>query len=253
MKNEYDYLNNCKVDFSKYEQYEINDEELKKMKNLVGGKRKMGKLKYLVACAAIIALGSQTAFGEGFIKSLKTISLGSNTFEQFEVNENAVVNSYPNGYETETIEVSFNNGEYENPLNRYLEEPEVYTVMQEEEKLADFIKGISFEVKLPEKVIGDLDFLGAVKYGDSKDYIDIYYINADTGEYIFIQERAINDETAFGLGTDSELKEVKVNGEKAAMVGGRSLFWDKDGVSFSLSCHIDVAESKLIEMAESFK
>lgn len=89
MKNEFDYLNDIKMDFSDYKITELTDLECKKMKNVIRGNRtlKWGKVASVAACLAVMAVFSQTAFAQSLINNVvKSISTGFNHFVQVDGN-----------------------------------------------------------------------------------------------------------------------------------------------------------------------
>ncbi len=91
MKNEFDYLNDAKIDFSKYEETILSEKELEKMKDIIktapkGKKPIWGRVAALAACVAVVAAFSQTAIAkELFDGIIKKLSTGRNEFYQYDV------------------------------------------------------------------------------------------------------------------------------------------------------------------------
>ena len=83
MKNAYDYLNDVKVDFSRYGEEPLSEKELDAMKKIICKNKKplWGKIAALAACAALVAALSQTAFAKGlWFKIVSRVSTGRNEF-----------------------------------------------------------------------------------------------------------------------------------------------------------------------------
>lgn len=253
LKNEYDYLNYHQVDFSKYKKYEITKKEIEDMKNTIKPDKKVSFKRWstLVACAAIMVVGSQTAFGKEMIENVtKVISTGYNSF--YKLDEENVKEVFENIIETENIKVTVEENDYDNPLDRY-KEGEDYDVIEDLSELDAFVESMNFDVMFPEKLPDGFEFLGAARYEGSGDYIDIFYEDVKTGEYIFLQERIANNLTAFGAGTSGSIEEVDVKGNKAVIMDDDGIFWEDNGVSFSLIGRKTVNKNELLKIAESFK
>ena len=94
MKNEYDYLNDVKVDFSVYEEKPLSEKELNAMKKIVSKNKKphWGRIAALAACVAVVAALSQTAFAKGLARELwfkivSKVSTGHNEFYSVEFSD----------------------------------------------------------------------------------------------------------------------------------------------------------------------
>ena len=90
MKNEFDYLNDVKMDFSVYTEERLSEKEIRKMKKQVETKSagKIRKRVVVAAVAAAVAL-TGTAFASGLAGNIiKTLSTGHNKFMQIDPNEN---------------------------------------------------------------------------------------------------------------------------------------------------------------------
>ncbi|MDD6214143.1 MAG: DUF4367 domain-containing protein [Firmicutes bacterium] len=83
MKNEFDYLNDTEIDFSIYDEQQLTKKERRRMKNVIKKHQKINYLKLagLAACVALVAVFAQTALAqEFFVKIIKSVSTGYNTF-----------------------------------------------------------------------------------------------------------------------------------------------------------------------------
>lgn len=100
MKNEFDYLNDVRVDFSKYEIIDLTEQERINMKKELKEKthRKISwkKCAVIAACVASLAIVSQTAFAQNLVSGIiKSISTGHNTFVQTENTEQEQPKTFP--------------------------------------------------------------------------------------------------------------------------------------------------------------
>ena len=89
MKNEFDYLNDVKMDFSVYGEDQLSEKEIRNMKKQVENKGaiKVRKRVAIAAVAAVVAL-TGTAFASGLAGNIiKTISTGHNKFIQTDPTE----------------------------------------------------------------------------------------------------------------------------------------------------------------------
>ena len=91
MKNEYDYLNDVRTDFSKYEAMELTDKERREMKK----EFKKNKARFswrkcaaLAACAAAIAIAAQTGFAQNMMaRIINVVQTGHNDVVQTDYSE----------------------------------------------------------------------------------------------------------------------------------------------------------------------
>ncbi len=91
MKNEYDYLNDVRTDFSKYEAMELTDKERREMKK----EFKKNKARFswrkcaaLAACAAAIAVAAQTGFAQNMVERIiNIVQTGHNDVVQTDYSE----------------------------------------------------------------------------------------------------------------------------------------------------------------------
>ncbi|MDP4132803.1 MAG: DUF4367 domain-containing protein [Bacillota bacterium] len=292
MKNEFDYLNDVKMDLSEYEIADLTDLERSKMKNIIKKTRKIkiGKIAGIAACVAVVAAFSQTAFAQNLIDNIvKSISTGHNQFLQ--VDDSKAVN-----LPDELVGLVFDkNG---NSVTSYQKDTQYYD--KDGNKITDFetfirenidvtkietedgsvkvtfsdkttdplkeAKGEGYPVIDDEKAINDnLSFKSKMPtylpegfsfYGGvpmGKDYLFVYYKNQDTGKWFVVHERIINENTAFGYATDGTIEETKINGNKAVISDGRSIDWECDDISIAVQGRGEISKEDLFKVAKSIK
>ena len=279
MKNEFDYLNDVKMDFSVYDPE--SEKEIKTMKN---GKRNTKKICIIAACAAAVAI-TGTAFASGYVDGIiKRISTGHNIFLQTDstvphklpdklqgkfFDENGVALEYiadgdvDNLYDAQGNKLDKDGliAIYEEALGGDVvvsiagDEPRedietIYTSIEEAQA------GASFDIKVPDYLPEGFSVSKIYAYNDDKgnpgaDYRTIEYTNGESS--IFFFERLINDDTSYETGTSGELKEVTINGRTAALTED-SIGWETaDGVSIYIIEHANLSESELLKIAKSVK
>lgn len=269
MKNEYDYLNDVKMDFSVYEERE----------NTMNKKKMNKKVFVIAACLAVFAV--TTAFASGLVGNIiKTIETGYNTYTQVDPEAPQPIPDVlkgklfdENGVAIESMKRGDLDKLYDEAGNKITEE--MFAEMIEEAtgtlvktdsdpaaKEKDFgsiekaEEITNFDIKVPEYLPEGYELARVYTYADddgsvSGDYMTILYKN-DNGKTITIFERILNEETSFEMGTESEIKEITINGRKAALIGGTTLGLEtSDSVSVSIHTHGNVSEAELIKMAES--
>lgn len=117
----------------------------------------------------------------------------------------------------------------------------------------------AFDVKLPEYLPDGYKFDRIELYKDengkveNSKYIDIFYTNESTGNFIFMQQRLSDEETGFTTGTDGTVEKVKVNGAEALIMDDSSIDWEADGVLYHMTSRGAVGKDDLLKMAESIK
>lgn len=116
-------------------------------------------------------------------------------------------------------------------------------------------KQLKFTALTPNKIPAGYSFDHASLYLDdngkpSGDYVDIYYISGS--HKICIMERRLTKETAYDGSTYESVKEVKVNGNKAALEGGHDLTWNSGNVNVGIVAK-DLSTNDLMSFAESMK
>lgn len=85
MKNEFDYLNNVRIDFSEYDLEDLTDMERRKMKNVIvkDRNRLLKRAVGIAACLTIVITLNQSVFAQSVINGIvKSISTGFNHFVQ---------------------------------------------------------------------------------------------------------------------------------------------------------------------------
>ncbi len=91
MKNEFDYLNDAKMDFSKYEAMELTDKERVEMKKEIKKttrKFSWKKCAVLAACVASLAIAAQTSFARDMMERIvKVVTTGHNDVIQTDFSE----------------------------------------------------------------------------------------------------------------------------------------------------------------------
>jgi hypothetical protein len=129
-------------------------------------------------------------------------------------------------------------------------------VIKDTDELNDYT---CFDVILPSYLPDGYEFDRAEFYKDedgiveNSKYIDLYFVNQDTGKYICMQQRLSDEETAFGIATDGKIEEVKVNNERAILMGERSIYWEYNDVLYSLTGRGEIGREELIKIADSIK
>ena len=287
-KNEFDYLNDVKMDFSVYENGSISEEEIRRMrKNAVNKRRKLKVVYSLAACVAIVAVAG-TAFASGYLDNvIKTLSTGHNQFIQtdasapdelpdelkgkiFDENGNAVEYLY----KEDIGNIYDENGERINDVNlvsMYEEATdgsvEVYSVTDDGDAEA-FTQNYAtideaqaeaeFDIKTPEYLPEGYSLSRTYAYENedgsvSGKYRNIEYKNED-GDEIIVMERLIDDTTAYTYSTDGTVEETTINGRTAAITDGNCIDWEtEDGVSVSINGGHSLSVDELIKIAESVK
>lgn len=288
MKNEFDYLNEVKMDFSIYDAETVSEKEIKGMKeNMSGKKRKISfkKMYVIAACAAVVAIAG-TAFASGVVGDIiKSVSTGYNNYVQ---TDDSVPQELPeelkgkifdkNGIALEMVtaedmkDVYDVNGEkidemrfaqmYEDALGvevKISTENE-YNADEAEKNYASIEEAQSnsvFDIKLPEYLPKGYELSRVYTYTDNEGnaggkYITLEYKN-EKGKEITIFERILDDETRFTTSTDGTLEELTINGRKAVLMDKNDIEWETDdNVSVSIIAH-NISKSEIIKMAESTK
>ncbi len=280
MKNAYDYLNNVKMDFSKYEEESITEREISDMRKKISDKKPMNlkKICVLAACA-VFTFVCGTALAANYIRKVST---GHNEFYQYPAEERAVPEKLrgllfdKDG--NELTKVGSDTEMYDKDGNLFDDESfaaliedtlgsEVKIVADKEydpetaehtfASLEEAQKTASFDIKVPEYLPEGYELARVYTFTDGKgnysgDYMTLVYKNGEKDIHVF--ERIINDETAFSAGTDGTLEEIELNGVTAVIMDGTSIDWEtKDSVSVGISSKGNITKDELIKMAESTK
>ncbi len=291
-KNEFDYLNDVKMDFSDYEIMNLTELERNTMKNINKPHKKfsVGKLSALAACVALVVAFSQTAIAKDFLSNIITnVSTGHNQFfkiddsnrkmtlpkevrGKFFDKEGNPVTEYRSGdklYDAEGNEIS--------DVPRYITEtlgidtltmngakvkvqvkPSDKDVLKEAEEKGE---NVVYDI---EKINDSLNFTAKLPdyvpenfefFGATADgdYLFLYYREKETGSFFAIHERAINDETAFQSSTDGSLIETTVNGNKAVLMDGDCLDWETDGIAIGVMGRNVISTTDVYKVADSIK
>ncbi len=285
MKNEYDMLNDAVIDLSAYEEAVLSERERINMKKAINKRVNWRRTGILAACICLLGILSQTALAqEIWDRIIKTVSTGYNNYYQYDMTDaeaplpdvfkgliyneagepvetwkqggvyydkdgNAITDweEFAKKYADEEIKIQLAEKE-EDPLVNA--EKRGWLILKEEEEINSYL---CFNASLPEYMPEGFEFYGATVFEDSKYYMMAYYINKETGEYFSLNERFLNDETAFETGTDGKLEEIEINGSKAVVINGRNVYWERDGVSVGVSGHGVLSEEELLKVAESIR
>lgn len=248
--------------------------------------KKSNKNKKLIMKVASIALvcilgitSMRTSFAQGLVdKIVKTITLGHVTVFQDEANlakifimpeivkgkifdkdgnaiEEFVEGQFEKIYTAEGDEI----GEID------METGKIMTIDQQEKMLEEgslIVKDIDklnnytcFEVILPSYLPEGYEFDKASFFKDedgivdNSKYIALYFTNSKTGEYIYMQQRFADKETAYEAG-GSKVEEIKINGADG-VIYDNNLDWEDKGVIYMLNGRT-IDRNELIKVAESF-
>ena len=279
MKNEFDYLNDTEIDFSIYDEQQLTKKERRRMKNVIKKHQKINYLKLagLAACVALVAVFAQTALAqEFFVKIIKSVSTGYNTFVETDSDGAAVpvpvelsglifdknglqankISSGETYYDkngkkitdgTETT-VNIKDAGDSDPLINAAAEG--WVVISDPEKINDYL---DFSAKLPKYVPEGFRFYGATASPTDGQYLFVYYKNDKTEKCISVHERILNEETAFSASFDGKMTETKIHGNKAVIYDGRNIDWEEDGISIGISAKNAVSKAELLKIADSVK
>lgn len=288
MKNEFDYLNDVKMDFSVYGEESISEQEVKCMKNNVRNSSKKVRAKKLYVMAACIAtvVITGTVFAMGYAGNIiKQVSTGHNNFIQVDSKAPQELPEELKGKLFDKSGIPYESISNKDLDNLYDEngqkldkqgfadvyqeafggmvkissgdyDPEKaeksYATIEEAQAIAEF------DIKVPEYLPAGYSLSRAYTYkGDDGSvsglYMTLEYKN-EKNKKIVIFERLLNEETAFEAGGDSEIEETEINGHKAVITGGRSIDWEtEDSVSVGISGQGNISRAELIKMAQSVK
>lgn len=289
MKNEFDYLNDVRVDFSKYTAKTLTEQERVNMKNAIKKGKNKSARKYLLLAACICAVAvTGTAFASGF---LKTITTGYNTYVQdtsdvMELPEELKGKLFDgNGIMLDSISKSDMNNIYDENGNKLTErdltdlyisamglegkvniDDETNTIIEDEDTGSEFVyssleearKSSSFNIKVPQYLPEGFIFSRAYTYKEddgsgSGDYLTIEYTD-NKGREISILERTLNEQTKFTMCTDGKIEEITINGMKAVLSNNKNIdFETSDNVSVALYGYKGIDKNELIKTAESIE
>lgn len=247
MKNIFDLLNLSKVNPDDYEVTELTDTEKSNLKNHFHSAVKHSNHHAARSCAVIAAcmacvIGlSQTAFAQNaFQNILNSINIGHNQVVQLspDTKENAAGAALQKGA-----------GKVGSGKDRQAIDNET-----REKDMNKVIARLQFKPFLPQKLPAGyaLDYAGTYtdKNGKSSgNYFVLKY--AGNGAKISVQERRICKETAYYESVEGSVEKIKINGHDAALVKGKSVEWEANGVGMDVTAK-DLSRSELISLAESF-
>lgn len=285
MKNAFDYLNDTKTDFGKYEEEEVSEKEILSMKKKITKKNVSTKKVFAAAvCAAVIAIAG-TALASGYVGDIiKSVTTGHNVFFLIDPeaphelpSEMAGLVFDENGNEVKYMTENINIGDYYdkdgNALNkeswaRLVEEAyggEVKVSSNEDYDPEDSQMTFAsideaqetavFDLKVPSYLPEGYSLKRVYAFKDddgsvSGEYVNFVYANGD--KEIYVYERLINEETAFETGTSGDLKEITINGRNAVIMDGTDINLEtEDDVSVGIYGKGNITEEDLIKMAES--
>lgn len=126
-------------------------------------------------------------------------------------------------------------------------------VVKDTDKLNDYT---CFEVILPKYLPEGYGFDRAEFFRDEDGvvedtkYISLYFTNEKTDEYIYMQQRFADEETAYEAG-GQKVEKIQINGAEAILYDN-SLDLEDNGVIYALN-GIGIGRDELIKIAESFK
>lgn len=246
----YEILNRAQMDLECYDIQPLSEVEQERMKQRMMERMKAQKNNQkkhsrrpwgAVAAAAIcVAMLSQTAFAqEMWGRLVNQVDLGGGvTISHSEVTPEDIVELFSNPDVLEQI-LQSNEGVDESMV---LHETD-------QSKLAEMLCFTPvFPQTLPEGYAFDYaDFFKDDDGTISGKYLQMYYKNGD--DKIFIEERYLDEETAFSTGTDGQLQEVEVCGVKGAL-DETSITWVKDGICYTVIGH-ELNQTQLMELANS--
>lgn len=126
-------------------------------------------------------------------------------------------------------------------------------VVEDVDKLNDYT---CFEVVLPKYLPDGYEFDRAEFFRDENEvventkYISMYFTNNETEQFIYMQQRFADEETAYETG-GQKVEKIKINGVDAILYDN-SLDWEDNGVIYMLNGR-GIPRDELIKTAESFK
>lgn len=270
MKNEYDYLNDVKMDFSCYEGETENKKRLSVRKKTIIG-----------VCAA--ALTVTTAFASGAVGDvIRVVSTGYNRFYQYDSSAPQQLPDYlvgklfdKDGNSVESIGKDGLEELYDENGARITEEKFAEMIAEltgglvktsdnddttsSEMDFSDIDEAravAEFDIRMPEYLPSGYRTERIYAFKDENGNVDGKYVNIvfknEAGKEIMLFERLINDETAFSTGTDGTIEEIEINGRRAVLADDRNLdFETEDSVSVGLSTKGNITRDELIKTAES--
>jgi hypothetical protein len=265
MKNIYDLLNDVREEPEKYENPPISRSERAKMKRnfrRAAGLNRKSTVRWTAAAACLVCLVgfSQTAFAKTAINGiLQTINLGHNVVFQDDPNavpskpdlydkDGNLITSMPEG---KSVDIYDKNGKKLGTISNGDHRDNRVT----EKDLSKAVAQLSFQPLLPAAIPSGYSFDCAKLYPDDKgkisgDYVDFYYTSGN--KKIFVQERRNTPEAATTTG-GTDVKELSINGHKAALIDGDTIEWETKETSVYITTQKNLSEQELVSFAESFQ
>ncbi|MBD8047156.1 DUF4367 domain-containing protein [Clostridium faecium] len=233
-----------------------------------------------IACTISIAL-AQTSFAQSFVeKIVKSVSLGHVTVMEYE--EGPEIESMPvpeklkgklfdkdgNLIEIFTKEIrKFYTADGEEIDNFDMRTGEIETVRGVNERtlevrdIDELNKYTCFNVILPSYLPEGYKFdraeffKGKTEVVKDSKYIDLKFINEETGGYVKIGQRFACEETGFAYDSNN-IEKIKINGVDAVLSDGtksdKIIDWEANGVIYSIISK-GITRDELIKLAESIK
>lgn len=290
MKNEFDYLNDVKMDFSEYENLELTDWERESMKKIL--KKNTGKKVSAKRCiaaaacaAAMLAVISQTAFAQELVaKIVQSISTGHNSFVTYEEENTPQSVPVPDELKGQVFDKNGNmltkisndiTQIYDKDGNEVIicskfDGDEAAEISLERVKKADEIPEsgngtvvytsindisavLNFALKTPEYLPEGYSLLYAEAFSDNSGNISGDYASlcySNNKKMFFIHERVSNENTRFT--SSGNYTEGEVNGHTAALAKNEAS-WEADGISISIIGRDALSDDKLLNVAKSIK
>lgn len=131
---------------------------------------------------------------------------------------------------------------------------------QEDDKLVvkdvEQIQGYtSFEVKLPSYLPEGYQFDRAEFYrekeGVSPDYVNIIFVQRDTGKTLFMQQRVASEDTAYSFDALEGLEKVEVGTSIGILSDDKNLDWEYNGVLYGLSTKGNISREEILRIGKS--
>jgi len=113
----------------------------------------------------------------------------------------------------------------------------------------------NFQIKLPNYLPEGYAFDRVEFYQEgqvvSPDYVNLYFLQESTGNFLFLQQRTANEETAFSFGAEKDLEEVALGKYRGILGDGRNLYWEQAGVLYALSTRGHLSQDEILRIGES--
>lgn len=283
MKNQYELLNEAWIDFSNYEEMPLSEQEreqmMKKFRQTSKRQRRKQHIMYAAACAASLALVSQTAFAKDLVNRI--ISIGNSSIVIYEEDQTEVsrLEKVPEELEGRVFDADGNmvseltdgqklynadgrevmitadtgNGEVTYSLNEAAEPAvsERTVVFSSEEELEE---NLSFDLKIPASLPEGYKLDTAYTYQDaagnvSGDYAMLAYSNGS--QTFYIHERRDSEETRYSDAWGGA-KEMEFHDTTAAY-DDHNFMCSWDGTIIDILGNQSLTGDALLEVANSLE